>query len=705
MTIQILTWLFGPRGCSLRNLKSRRRPAALCELQALEDRTLLSGNVSAQIANGTLNITGDSANNSVEINVSGGNLVVTGLDSTKINGAASFTLATGSATFAGTVNVQLGSGDDSFYVTDGVTLTGTLQLIDGLGVTTLGLRGLTLNGGLSISTGQGNDSLSLEDTTITGSVGISTAGGVDLVSFLTTTINGGVSINTGDGADNVIFDQSHFGGGLTLDAGSENDSILLRQSTVGGNLLVIGRTGDDYINLQDVTVGGRTWIFGLRGDDTIVVNGTNTFSGRAFFGGVLGRHDAVLLSATSTFSRRAVHPGFNSQTVAQSVIDAKVNNSTTGLVPLATQARTNMETVVGGSVTLTTDTSGNSQTTQSNGTLVTRESSFVITGTTGAGNAISVDANGDGQFTDATATAGADGHYSVTVPLAAGAQTVTVKSTSSQNKSATADVNVYLAVGTLTRFTTPQGSFDVELLDSAAPLAVANFVNYFSRYTSSIIHRSTSQTVEGLSVIQGGGFVLDGSELVPVTTDAPVTNEFNAANSNVRGTLAMALPAGNIDGGTSQWFINVGNNASIDSGKYTVFGRVIGTGMTVVDAIHNLTTYNLNPLYPTGSGALGTVPLIGYTKFSQVLTGQVNVTSGSATVTGTGTKFTTELAVGAEIQVGDAVRTVTAISSDTELTVSQAYTVTTVDASPRTNAKPVASQFVLFTSIAKILPV
>lgn len=55
------------------------------------------------------------------------------------------------------------------------------------------------------------------------------------------------------------------------------------------------------------------------------------------------------------------------------------------------------------------------------------------------------------------------------------------------------------------------------------------------------------------------------------------------------------------------------------------------------------------------------------------LTGTVSVTAGQTAVTGTGTAFTTELAVGDAIKIGNEVRTVSAIGSATSLTLSAAH--------------------------------
>ena len=76
------------------------------------------------------------------------------------------------------------------------------------------------------------------------------------------------------------------------------------------------------------------------------------------------------------------------------------------------------------------------------------------------------------------------------------------------------------------------------------------------------------------------------------------------------------------------------------------------------------------------------------------LTGSIDPTA-STTVTGSGTKFLSELSIGDEIVVSGETRIVSAIASDTSLTVSIATTNTANDTSPDCN--PVASVDVIIS--------
>jgi cyclophilin family peptidyl-prolyl cis-trans isomerase len=151
----------------------------------------------------------------------------------------------------------------------------------------------------------------------------------------------------------------------------------------------------------------------------------------------------------------------------------------------------------------------------------------------------------------------------------------------------------------------PAGSFDtvrLELFDSA-PVTVANFLRYADNpgYQNSILHR----LVPGF-VLQGGGFSIQTDDtgqvvaLPPIPTYPPIVNEFSPQRSNLRGTVAMAKLGGDPNSATSQWFFNLNNNSSnLDNqnGGFTVFARVVGEGMTLIDAFAGVERRNLNAFY------------------------------------------------------------------------------------------------------------
>jgi len=151
-----------------------------------------------------------------------------------------------------------------------------------------------------------------------------------------------------------------------------------------------------------------------------------------------------------------------------------------------------------------------------------------------------------------------------------------------------------------------QKSFFLELYDkkrSAEYITKAtakNYLQYVDRglYNGSIFHRS----VPGF-VLQGGGFSAplvsssEGGVPEEISDFGSVNNQ--PGNSNIRGTVAMAKLGGLPDSATNQWFVNLNNNISLDTQNqgFTVFGKVLGNGMDVVDDLASAEPLNFGGVF------------------------------------------------------------------------------------------------------------
>ncbi|MEM8835212.1 MAG: peptidylprolyl isomerase [Planctomycetota bacterium] len=133
-------------------------------------------------------------------------------------------------------------------------------------------------------------------------------------------------------------------------------------------------------------------------------------------------------------------------------------------------------------------------------------------------------------------------------------------------------------------FTTTLGEILLELDTENAPITVDNFLQYVDsgHYDNTIFHR-----VMANFMIQGGGFDADFNER---PTRDPIQNEWQNGLRNIRGTIAMARTTGP-DTASSQFFINVRDNAVLDKARpqtggagYAVFGKVVA-GLDTVDLI------------------------------------------------------------------------------------------------------------------------
>ncbi|MBF0111033.1 MAG: peptidylprolyl isomerase [Magnetococcales bacterium] len=141
-------------------------------------------------------------------------------------------------------------------------------------------------------------------------------------------------------------------------------------------------------------------------------------------------------------------------------------------------------------------------------------------------------------------------------------------------------------VHTMVTLTTTLGDIVLELDEAKAPITVKNFLEYIDSgfYNGTIFHR----VIPGF-MIQGGGMTPDMDEKA---NRAPIKNEADNGLANLRGTIAMARTQIR-DSATSQFFINVADNAFLNHGKrdfgYAVFGKVV-QGMEVVEAIAKVKT-------------------------------------------------------------------------------------------------------------------
>ena len=271
-----------------------------------------------------------------------------------------------------------------------------------------------------------------------------------------------------------------------------------------------------------------------------------------------------------------------------------------------------------------------------------------------------------------------------------GANNIQVRATDDSGQQVTDSTSVQYAVGTVVRYETSLGDFDIELLDEAASVTVENFLSYQDEFENSIIHRSPGTGF----VIQGGGFTVEDGVVEAIPTDPPIDSEFDPANSNLRGTISTALLTGNPNSATSGFFINTADNSRLDASGHTVFGRVIGDGLSVVDAIDQLPSVDLSGIV---SSALNDVPLSDYTPFSQQLSGTLSLAPGQNVLNGTGTQFTSELVVGQVISLTNVEVVVGEILSDTELTIragNNPRTVTIIDAVGLVNVIPTDENYV-----------
>lgn len=184
---------------------------------------------------------------------------------------------------------------------------------------------------------------------------------------------------------------------------------------------------------------------------------------------------------------------------------------------------------------------------------------------------------------------------------------------------ATLPAGFRVVTGTRVRLSTSLGDIVLELDPVRAPGHVTNFLRYVEerKYDGVVFHR-----VLPSFVIQGGAYKSLGAGANPRLQEQasfpPITSEANNGNSNVRGTISLALRGTDANSGSNQFFINVVDNPGLDNSTppFTVFGHVV-EGLSVVDAIAGVPTATLTALNLDGTTQpFNNVPITDVTIFT-----------------------------------------------------------------------------------------
>ena len=727
-----------------KNARKRTNKAIEAErvIEHLETRALLAGNVLASLNGSHLTVTGDAADNAIDITILNGQIQLRGLNSTTVNGGTtSFVVAAGTDTLAGNVLIQMAGGNDSVSFTRGINFNGVVDVHGQVGNDSIAANGVKFKSNAYFWGYEGNDTFSVQDTTVDGSLVIHGNQDNDLITLKTVTLNGFTELKGQDGDDGVSLSAVTSNGSLAIKTGRGDDDVTIHNSTINSSLLIKTKQDSDAVMLDDNTFGSSVHVNLGRDNDGLMVRNTNTFNGAFSVQGGDSRQnvtsdfpsgDAASIDAANVFNQGRSLRRTEATTVSTTAND-RFDKADTGLIARATAADTAGKNQGGLSLSATAAAVNAAKALTSDGVLITKDANLTVTGTTLAGATVAVDADNDGQFDDGTVTADASGVYSVPVVVTrkdlytgdatandqlTGLQDIKLRATvNSETADSTVTVDLIKDSNSLVKFTSPVDAnttqeYFIEMFNAEAPITVTNFLAYINagRYESSIIHRSIATGTTPF-VIQGGGFTVENGLVNVVPKFNTITSEFNAARGNQTGTISMAHP-GNTNLGSSEWFINLNNNTDLNADsvdkRHTVFGRIVGNGMTVVNAIHALTETNL--VDETGLTALTDVPYRKtFVGFDRTLTGTIQATANSTSVVGVGTKFTTELkgnVVAANgrsrIQINGTTFFVASIDDDTHLTLTQAPTTAGTGLTAKTDFNN-DNDFVKFSTIAEVL--
>jgi hypothetical protein len=292
--------------------------------ERLEARNMLAGNVTAELVDGDLIVTGDAADNRIRIyrNAFGENKLFG--DGTSVNGVddGTFDLTdlTGDVVarmgdgndivsfeggFPATVLIDAGNGNDHINSLAGASIAAGLVIDLGSGANSVGLSGrgfgregysLGFRVGTStiITGGAQEDGVTVEQVYVANDLVINTGAGADRINVRRSTIGQFLGVDSGADSDRLfLFGTNVSTASLQTGAGTasidleffyaKNDlgilapegatDILLWRSRVDGTAYVVGGQSNDYVKVEDSRLAGLQ-VYTSSGSDRLDVTGS-----------------------------------------------------------------------------------------------------------------------------------------------------------------------------------------------------------------------------------------------------------------------------------------------------------------------------------------------------------------------------------------------------------------------------------------------
>ncbi len=217
------------------------------EVESLESRTMLAGNVHVIVSGDNMIINGDSDSNEIMVYSLVDTIGVLGGNGTTVTGDV-FDLTTADLN---KLTIKMKSGDDHVTVGPRIEATGKVRIIGGGGDDQITVQG-TFNDKVTVNGGADSDFIQLYLGTFNDKVTLNGGAGDDNVTIQVTTFATDVKANMGHGSDvvrltaGVSFAEARFnlGGG---------DDLLVMVDSITGEPIFNGGSGFDRSNPDPVT--------------------------------------------------------------------------------------------------------------------------------------------------------------------------------------------------------------------------------------------------------------------------------------------------------------------------------------------------------------------------------------------------------------------------------------------------------------------
>lgn len=238
------------------------------QLQSLESRNPLAGNIIGNLVGTTLALGGDAADNQLVVSeIAPNQIQVTGLSGTTINGAASQVFA---SNLIETVIVRTGDGHDHVKV-ENLSLTDTpngfLGIFTSNGSDEVKLLNVNTTNQIRVDAGLDDDRVSARQTGTDGLFLINMDSGNDRV-HLSWVKARDLKVETHDGVDRVGMYRAKALNDIAVDTGQDMDFIRLAALKTGRDIDVRSESGNDVISTYGLEANRDVIVGASSGDDS-----------------------------------------------------------------------------------------------------------------------------------------------------------------------------------------------------------------------------------------------------------------------------------------------------------------------------------------------------------------------------------------------------------------------------------------------------
>ncbi len=264
---------------------TRTTRSALLGFQRLESRTVLAGNVLAEVSGGDLILEGDFDDNSLVVDQIGlaadQYRISSGANPTTINGSGVPLVLSG---ITDGLEVKLADGNDTLVLGNGA-FTDKVKIEGGDGANKIELTSFGFGADLEVQGKTGFDYVIVTDSTVSGNAKFKYDDGGDdgfgsfrssLTVVKNSTFEGNLNIEGKDGTDSAFFDTTSIDGNVNLKFGdggalsfgpNPGGTVFITNSDLGENLTIENEVGIDQFDLVASTVAGNVTIENGAGAD------------------------------------------------------------------------------------------------------------------------------------------------------------------------------------------------------------------------------------------------------------------------------------------------------------------------------------------------------------------------------------------------------------------------------------------------------